>query len=538
MGRDKVEKTDVSPTNRSLEAAFDDSAEEDLNINANEDRGYAEPHAGEDLNDAIIPGASAASSALNAEAPQAAHLGGGSVTADAIMVDGEDGFDAEGMASDLLPPPEPHAVARPGRGARGRGGGGRGRGRGGSKSGVQIVEAGQGFKCNICLEATGQLLNRGSAQYPSWRHSECHNAAARLACGAQTDLEKKALSDLKKNKSAYRLRILELIHTQLEDGHNQRSHVQHLLETLVVSSALLISQDVEMMDKDSYIAHCMYKFRLTEEKAMEKWQEDIVLPESVTETEGGVTTIAVPRNKIYTDQKKIELRRQLDSQRAALRTKKEIESGHKRAFAVMNNSVVNPSFSSAPGAQAALLHNRPDRMSVLDLVNKKRKEDDSTAAVGNLTGVVDADGASTVADSLFESDPAVAGPRETALVNNLKIIERQKLLCELEANKKTISQQIKAVEKIMSGAAYLGMRDSDREALKADDFVLALKDGVLQNTLLTEKITAVQMNDGDVEQEMQPLREETRTSKQQVGKWQLTLESMTQAAGRCIFIFF
>ena len=51
MGRDKVEKTDVSPTNRSLEAAFDDSAEEDLNINANEDRGYAEPHAGGGIRD-------------------------------------------------------------------------------------------------------------------------------------------------------------------------------------------------------------------------------------------------------------------------------------------------------------------------------------------------------------------------------------------------------------------------------------------------------------------------------------------------------
>ena len=55
-----------------------------------------------------------------------------------------------------------------------------------AKAKPKAATAINGMQCTICLESDGDVYNKGSAQYPCYRHQSCHNALARLVGAAVT----------------------------------------------------------------------------------------------------------------------------------------------------------------------------------------------------------------------------------------------------------------------------------------------------------------------------------------------------------------
>jgi uncharacterized protein YihD (DUF1040 family) len=106
----------------------------------------------------------------------------------------------------------------------------------GETSAIGIV--GGSYKCGLCGEHfhRHQVQNKGSTKYPTWR---CHPDVAAVKCledaAANSTVLKKQLSDLKKNKTLFALKIQEQRVKGVESGM-KRSTASSLLENMVADT--------------------------------------------------------------------------------------------------------------------------------------------------------------------------------------------------------------------------------------------------------------------------------------------------------------
>ena len=215
-----------------------------------------------------------------------------------LVVDDEQGQAASELA--VVPVPAAHPDAR----LTGRS----------SAKRIKPAKSFIGERCRICsmpiTDEDGK--DYGSIAYACIRHITCHNAMKRMDYNACSEAEQVALKSLKKNKEAFRLKIIELKHSQGAAGAQQKDLVIKLLERFVAQTRLTLQIGVVMLDFDGYIAFQKYKRNKTDEVATQMWHAAIANKDSRTETVNGVIYLATAQAKSMMLERSVALERALE----------------------------------------------------------------------------------------------------------------------------------------------------------------------------------------------------------------------------------
>ena len=111
------------------------------------------------------------------------------------------------------------------------------------------------------------------------------------------------LAKLRRNKAAYKMKILEMVHDSLVNQGPSAGFAQTMLNKIVTSSLVRESEEVSMMDHDTYVSHFMVKKRVDEDTAKSMWAEDVANRDVMKETARGEICIAVAGCKKYNFEK-------------------------------------------------------------------------------------------------------------------------------------------------------------------------------------------------------------------------------------------
>ena len=130
------------------------------------------------------------------------------------------------------------------------------------------------------------------------------------------------------------------------------------------------------------------------------------------------------------------------------------------------------------------------------------------------------------AESPFKPDPSLAGPRESAIAENLKVIAKQTLSIELEGTRRNMASLLKHVKTKVNSRAWAAVEETDKQTINAPGLILQIEASLksCDGTLAT--LVDLDMSDPTSEEEMQPLREDVRTLKIVGQRYQQFAETM------------
>ena len=195
----------------------------------------------------------------------------------------------------------------------------------------------------------------------------------------------------------------------------------------------------EMMDRDSYIAHMMFKKRKTEQQAIELYDADMANHDIFKKQHQGKTYIAVELNMRIEIGRSIRKQREITASEQQLKTDREKTAGVKRALDVLEHGTDAPIFNSL---NAGVFHSgQPGGIEDFEKQKALRDREDQSAEAMMAVVPLDSPGVGVQLD--FASMSAT----EKALTSQKRNLDRQHVCFQYEQVKieaVTLSKRLQA----------------------------------------------------------------------------------------------
>ena len=148
-----------------------------------------------------------------------------------------------------------------------------------------------------------------------------------------------------------------------------------------------------------------------------------------------------------------------------------------------------------------------------------------------LCSVVDDGGASAAADSFFEPDAAFNGPREEQLATNMKIMQKQRMLCEFSTARSELAKISESLCKMKSSQSYRVMRASDQDDLQIDANVKQIKEEMDEIDKHLKAVECISARSPDSEAQFELFRALLHELNTKNNRWTMVANTVTQADG-------
>eukprot|EP00973_Karenia_brevis_P062081 8633920-Karenia_brevis.AAC.1 len=173
---------------------------------------------------------------------------------------------------------------------------------------------------------------------------------------------------------------------------------------------------------------------------------------------------------------------------------------------MLGNSVVNPIFGHADHAQMAMLSGNSQAAELSHRAKKRREEEGQGSSMSSIVAVMNDGGSSMGTDVSFEQDAATFGPREEQMAVNMKIMQRQRMLCDFSTLKAEILKIITTLSKIQTGKAYGSLGDSDKKDLRIMEIIRTMEDQINEIDIAMKSLESISAAAQDSEEQFEPFR--------------------------------